>query len=165
VTMILAAMVLLFTANRLTAIISVGVVGYIVSLFFVIFRAPDLALTQLIVETVSVALFLVCFYHLPRMRKEMNRVRFRLVNVIIAVSVGVLVTVLALAVQGVPVVESISGYFIENSYKEAGGKNIVNVILVDFRGFDTMLEILVLGIASLGVYSMIKLRMTGRDEQ
>lgn len=163
--MIVAAAVLLFTSSRLTAIISVGVVGYLVSLFFVIYRAPDLALTQLIIETVSVALFLLCFYHLPQLRKEMNRVRFRVVNAVVSIGVGATVTLIALSAQGVPWFESISTFFKEASYKEAGGKNMVNVILVDFRGFDTMLEILVLGIASLGVYAMIKLRIVGREEQ
>lgn len=163
--MIVASVVLLFTSSRLTAIISVGVVGYLVSLFYVIFRAPDLALTQLIIETVSVALFLLCFYHLPQLRKEMNRIRFRIVNLVVALGVGTAVTLLALSAQGVKWFEPISGFFKEASYTEAGGKNMVNVILVDFRGFDTMLEILVLGIASLGVYAMIKLRMVGRDER
>lgn len=163
--MIVASVVLLITSSRLTAIISVGVVGYLVSLFYVIFRAPDLALTQLIIETVSVALFLLCFYHLPQLRKEMSRIRFRIVNLIVSIAVGAIVTLLALSAQGVAWFEPISNFFMEASYKEAGGKNMVNVILVDFRGFDTMLEILVLGIASLGVYAMIKLRMVGRDDR
>jgi multicomponent Na+:H+ antiporter subunit A len=165
IVMVVAAVVMLFTSSRLTAIISVGVVGYLVSLFFVLFRAPDLALTQLIIETVSVALFLLCFYHLPQLRKEMNRIRFRAINAVVSIAVGAIVTLIALSAQGVPWFDPISDYFKEASYKEAGGKNMVNVILVDFRGFDTMLEILVLGIASLGVYAMIKLRLVGRDEQ
>lgn len=162
--LVAGASALLFTSSRLAAIIMVGIVGYLVSLFYVVFRAPDLALTQLVIETVSVALFLLCFYHLPQLRKDMGRIRFRAVNAAVALGVGVVVTLFALSVQGVHWFEPISKYFIEASYSEAGGKNIVNVILVDFRGFDTMLEILVIGIAALGVYAMIKLRMTGRDE-
>lgn len=162
--MVTAASVVLFTTSRLTAIISVGVVGYLIALFFVLFRAPDLALTQLTIETVSVALFLLCFYHLPQLKKELTRVRFRLTNMLISIGVGLVITLIALSVQGISVFESISQYFVEHSYSEAGGKNIVNVILVDFRGFDTLFEILVLGISALGVYALIKLRLTGRDE-
>jgi len=164
-TIVLATITVVVASSRLTAIISVGVVGYLVSLFFVIFRAPDLALTQLIVETVSVALFLLCFYYLPKFKQEKRRVRFRLSNALVAAGVGIVVTLLTLKIQDVHLFESISNYYVENSSKEAGGNNIVNVILVDFRGFDTMLEILVLGIAALGILAMIKLRLAGDDQR
>ena len=65
--MVSATIATVFASSRLTAIIALGVMGYTLSLFFVIFRAPDLALTQLIIETISVALFLLCFYHLPKL--------------------------------------------------------------------------------------------------
>jgi multicomponent Na+:H+ antiporter subunit A len=161
--MVGAAVFVLFTNSRLAAIISVGVVGYVVALFFVIFRAPDLALTQLIVETVSVALFLLCFYHLPKLKKENSRARFRVINLIISLGVGIVVTVIAISAHSTRLFEPISSFFIDASYKLAGGRNMVNVILVDFRGFDTMLEATVLGIAALGVYALIKLRLAGRD--
>jgi multicomponent Na+:H+ antiporter subunit A len=166
VVMMIAAIFVVFTESRLTAILAVGVVGYLVALFFVIFRAPDLALTQLIVETVSVALFLLCFYHLPKLQKEGAKIRFKLTNAVISIGVGLTFTLLALLSHSnrIPDAESITNYFKEFSYTLAGGKNMVNVILVDFRGFDTMLEILVLGIASLAVYSLIKLRLAkGND--
>lgn len=162
--MIGASIGVLFANSRLTAIISVGVVGYVLALFFVIFRAPDLALTQLIVETVSVALFLLCFYHLPKLRKEVSRIRFKATNLLISISVGVIVTLLALSAHGTRLADPISEYFVRASYAEAGGKNMVNVILVDFRGFDTLFEILVLTISALGVYSLIKLRLARRSE-
>ncbi|MBD2871783.1 Na+/H+ antiporter subunit A [Paenibacillus arenilitoris] len=146
-----------FARSRMMAIILTGTAGYMVTLFFVIFRAPDLALTQMIVETVSVTLFLLCFYHLPKLKKELARLRFKLSNFLIALGVGAVMTAVALSASSGRSFESISGYFLENSYKLAGGKNVVNVILVDFRGFDTMLEIVVLGIASLGIYALIKL--------
>ncbi len=154
-----AAIFLLFTASRLAAIISVGAIGYIIALFFVIFRAPDLALTQLIVETVSVALFLLCFYHLPKLKKELGRLRFRLTHALISIGVGVVVTLIALSAHTTRLFEPISTFFVEASYDLAGGRNMVNVILVDFRGFDTLLEIVVLGIAALGVFSLIRLRL------
>ena len=142
---------------------AVGALGFFVAFFFVLFRAPDLALTQLVVETVTTALFLLCFYHLPQLRKEVSRIRFKAVNAIISIGVGVVVTIVALSANGNHLFESISGYY-ENAYELAGAKNIVNAILVDFRGFDTMLEILVLTIAGLGVYTLIKLRLPRRDK-
>ena len=162
--MVASALGVLFSKSRLTAIISVGALGYIVALLFVVFRAPDLALTQLVVETVTVALFLLCFYHLPEFRKEKSRVKFRLTNLIISLGVGITVTLLALSAQGNRLFEPISTYF-EDSYELAGAKNMVNAILVDFRGFDTLLEILVLSVAGLGVYTLIKLRLAGKWEE
>lgn len=153
-----------FARTRMMAIILTGTSGYMVTLFFVIFRAPDLALTQMIVETVSVTLFLLCFYHLPKLKKEAETLRFRLPNLIIALGVGTVMTLVALAASSGRSFESISDYFIEESYNLAGGKNIVNVILVDFRGFDTMLEIVVLGIASYGIYALVRLNLNGDEK-
>ncbi|GLB59653.1 Na+/H+ antiporter subunit A [Cytobacillus sp. NCCP-133] len=151
---------ILFAKSRLTSIILLGAVGYTVALFFVIFRAPDLALTQLVIETISVSLFLLCFYHLPKKRNE-ERMTFKMVNAVISVGVGAIVTLIALSAHSNKLFGSISQYYVENTYEKAAGKNMVNVILVDFRGFDTMFEIAVLGIAALGIFSMIKLRMGG----
>ncbi|MGY6212469.1 Na+/H+ antiporter subunit A [Cytobacillus firmus] len=162
ISMLTAALTVLFSKSRLTAIVAVGALGYLVSLFFVIFRAPDLALTQLVVETVTTALFLLCFYHLPEIRREAVRVKFRMTNLVISLGVGAIVAILALSANGTRLFEPIA-YYYENSYELAGARNIVNAILVDFRGIDTMLEIFVLGIASLGVYTLVKLRISGRD--
>ncbi len=163
IVMVAAAIAVPFAKSRITAIILVGVVGYTVTLFFVILRAPDLALTQMIVETVSVALFLLCFYHLPKLKKEISTIKFKVSNLIISVGVGATVTIIALSANGTRLFDSIAEYYVENSHDLAGGNNMVNVILVDFRGFDTLLEIMVLGIASLGIYTMIKLRLEDRD--
>ncbi|WP_223701532.1 Na+/H+ antiporter subunit A [Sutcliffiella deserti] len=160
--MVISAITILFTTSRLSAIIALGVVGYSMALFFVLFRAPDLALTQLIVETVSVALFLLCFYHLPDLSKEVSRLKFRLTNFIISVSVGLVVILIGLSVNSSRLFESISSYFEVASYEEAGGKNMVNVILVDFRGLDTLFEIAVLTIAAFGIFAMIKLRLADK---
>ncbi|MEK3852997.1 Na+/H+ antiporter subunit A [Cytobacillus sp. FSL H8-0458] len=162
ISMLTAALTVLFSKSRLTAIVAVGALGYLVSLFFVIFRAPDLALTQLVVETVTTALFLLCFYHLPEIRREAVRVKFKMTNLVISLGVGAIVAILALSANGTRLFEPIA-YYYENSYELAGARNIVNAILVDFRGIDTMLEIFVLGIASLGVYTLVKLRISGRD--
>lgn len=158
--MVAAAVAIPFSKSRLTAIILLGAVGYLMTLFFVILRAPDLALTQMIVETISVALFLLCFYHLPKLKKEITTPRFKMTNLVISIGVGTVVTLIALSANGTRLFDSISDFFVEESYRLAGGNNMVNVILADFRGFDTWLEIMVLGVASLGIYSMIKLRMS-----
>jgi multicomponent Na+:H+ antiporter subunit A len=161
---VLSSICILFAKSRMTSIILLGAVGYTVSLFYVLFRAPDLALTQLVIETISVALFLVCFYHLPKLRKFETRMRFRLINALISVGVGAIVTLIALSAHSSKLFDSISKYYVENTYTEAAGKNMVNVILVDFRGFDTLFEITVLAIASLGIFGMIKLRLNRRKE-
>lgn len=163
---VIGSIAILFAKSRLTSIIILGAVGYTISLFFVLLRAPDLALTQLVIETISVALFLLCFFHLPLLasRKE-ERMTFRLNNALISIGVGAVVTLIALSAHSNKLYDSISSYYLQNAYKEAGGKNVVNVILVDFRGLDTMFEISVLAIAALGIFAMIKLRMTGRKDK
>ncbi|WP_332648975.1 Na+/H+ antiporter subunit A [Lysinibacillus sp. 54212] len=164
IVLVIGTLTTLFAKTRITAIVGLGAVGYTVALFFVIFNAPDLALTQLVIETISVALFLLAFYHLPKLGKVEERMRFQLGRAIIAVGVGAMVTLLALSSHSQKLVESISDYYKETVYSEAGGGNIVNVILVDYRGFDTLFEITVLGIAGMGIYAMIKLRLKGKEK-
>ncbi len=156
--MAVAAFATIVMKNRIAAILVLGVVGYGLSLLFVFFRAPDLALTQLIVETVTVALFLLCFYHLPKLDTEKTTPGAKTVNIIISGSVGVLVTLIAIASHSSKSFETIAHYFIKESHHLGGGNNVVNVILVDMRGLDTLFEITVLGIAALGIYAMIRLR-------
>ncbi len=160
---VIGSITALFVKSRMTSIILLGAVGYTVSLFYVLFRAPDLALTQLVIETVSVALFLLCFYHLPKKKNE-ERIRFKIPNLVISIGVGVIVTLIAISAHSTKLYDSIAHYYVENTYIEAAGKNMVNVILVDFRGFDTMFEITVLAIAAIGIFTMIKLRLSGREE-
>ncbi|MFF2481700.1 Na+/H+ antiporter subunit A [Paenibacillus sp. NPDC058071] len=161
--MVIAAGTVLLAGNRIVAIVALGVLGYMVSMFFVIFRAPDLALTQMVVETVSTLLFLLCFYHLPKLKKSMERIPFKLTNLIVSIAMGLTVTLLGLSANGHKLFEPITSFF-ENAFELAGAKNIVNAILVDFRGFDTMLEISVLAIAGLGVYILVHQRAKGREQ-
>ena len=117
-------------------------------------------MTQLVVETISTALFLLCFYHLPKQLRKEERIRFKLTNLLISLGVGTIVTLIALSAHSTKLFDTISQYYVDTTYTEAGGKNMVNVILVDYRGLDTMFEITVLGIAAIGIYAMIKLRLT-----
>jgi multicomponent Na+:H+ antiporter subunit A len=158
-----ASICILFSKSRLTSIIALSAIGFLVALLFVNFRAPDLALTQFVVETISTSLFLLCFYFLPKLRKDVSTMPFRLTNMMVALGVGVTLTLIGLSVQGKRVFEPISSFY-ENAYELSGAKNIVNAILVDFRGFDTMLEIVVLFSAGIGVYTLIKLRQAKGDE-
>ncbi|RKJ50459.1 DUF4040 domain-containing protein, partial [Butyricicoccus sp. 1XD8-22] len=141
--MIFASIALIFVKSRISIVLLNGVLGYSVAFFFVTFRAPDLALTQLVVESVTTALFLICFKFLPEIKPEKPSAIRRFSKGVISLLVGVTVTIVGLAVVNYDKFESISSYF-EDSYTLAGGKNIVNTILGDFRAFDTMLEVVVL---------------------
>ena len=153
-----AAIATIFARNNVAVILILGITGYGVAILFVLYRAPDLALTQLVIETVSITLFLLCFYHFPKLRRRTESVRTRTLNLIVAGGFGLLMTVVGIASFSSNAFEKISEYFIETSLPISGGRNIVNVILVDMRGIDTLFEITVLGIAGLTVYSLIKLR-------
>ncbi|MGE6517146.1 Na+/H+ antiporter subunit A [Lysinibacillus sphaericus] len=155
--MMFAAVWMIFAKSRVTAMLLNGVLGYSIAFFFVIFRAPDLALTQLVVESVTTALFLLCFKYLPDLMPEFTRKRVKWSNAIISIFVGATVTLVGLAVVHYDKFEPVSLYF-NDAYKLAGGSNIVNTILGDFRAFDTMLEVVVLLIAGLGVYTLTKLK-------
>lgn len=161
--MMVAGIAILFTNSRLTAILLNGVLGFSIAALFVMFRAPDLALTQLVVESVTTALFLLCFYFLPQFKDVKPKQRFQWTNVLISVSVGLVFIFVALAVNSNRLFESIVSYF-ENAYELTGSSNIVNAILGDFRAFDTMLEVVVLFLAGIGVYTLIKLKR-GKGEQ
>jgi len=154
----------LFVNSRLTSIIGVGAVGYLVSLLFVIFRAPDLALTQLVVETITTALFLLCFYFLPKLKTEIVRVRVKISNLLISIGVGTVFTLIGISAQSTNPFKPISHFFL-NSYELSGARNMVNSILVDFRAFDTMLESVVLFTAGIGVYTLIKLRKSRGEKR
>jgi len=141
--------------QRFVALVTIGVVGLVVSLAFVKFSAPDLALTQLSVEIVTIVLLLLALYFLPQhgaAEKNPGRV-WR--DGAIALTAGAGTAALAWAVLTRPY-ETIAGYFLENSVPGGGGSNVVNVILVDFRGYDTLGEITVLALAGLGIVAMLQ---------
>ncbi|MDO5376069.1 MAG: Na+/H+ antiporter subunit A [Staphylococcus rostri] len=158
ITIIVAATMIIFARSRLFSIIMLSAVGYSMAIFFIFFNAPDLALTQFVVETISTALFLLCFYHLPNMSRYNETTSYKVGNIIISIGVGAVVTVLGLIAYGNRHFDSISSFYKEHVYDLAQGKNMVNVILVDFRGLDTLFESSVLGIAGMGIYTLIKLR-------
>jgi multicomponent Na+:H+ antiporter subunit A len=155
--MLSAAFVTVWVPSRLGAIVAMGVIGYGLALIFVDFGAPDLAMTQFLIETMTVILFVWVIYRLPKISDEFARPR-RTRNAMVAVASGTLMSLLVLVALSVQEGSRLSGFFAENSYILAHGRNIVNVIIVDFRGMDTLGEITVLSLAGVGVYTLLKLK-------
>ncbi|WP_341936309.1 putative monovalent cation/H+ antiporter subunit A [Marinimicrobium sp. C2-29] len=145
------------TRSRLGAVATLGVLGFSVALTFILFSAPDLGITQVLVETLTVILLVLVLFRLPGFSQYSTRFEIWRDGTVAAIF-GVFITLAMLAALDVRYFESISDFFIEASYPQAHGHNIVNVILVDFRALDTLGEIFVLAIAALGVYSMLTLR-------
>lgn len=154
--MIAATFVTLWWSHRrLVALIALSVVGLIVSIAFAYFSAPDLALTQLSVEVVTILLFLLALFFLPQKSPVIDSSFTVIVrDFSIAALFGSVIGTICYALLTRPL-DSISGYFLDNSKTGGGGTNVVNVILVDFRGFDTLGEITVLGIAALGIFKLL----------
>jgi multicomponent K+:H+ antiporter subunit A len=148
--------------HRLAALVMLGGNGLIVCITFVWLSAPDLAITQLLVEIVTTVLILLGLRWLPKRTEAMDesvtiRARFRRFrDLLLAVACGVGMTFIAYAVMTMPVPDAIATYFLENAYTKGGGTNVVNVILVDFRGFDTLGEIAVLGVVAMTVYALLR---------
>ena len=147
--------------HRLAALLMLGGAGLATSLTFVWFSAPDLALTQLAVEVVTTILFLLGLRWMPKrqplggrapLRTRLRRGR----DLGLSVLVGLGIAGLAYALMTRPAPYSISPFFLERALPEGGGTNVVNVMLVDFRAFDTMGEIVVLGIVALTVYALLR---------
>jgi len=141
--------------ERFYALVLLSVVGLLVALGFARFSAPDLAMTQLSVEVVTIVLLMLALYYMPSWTPHETGTAHRLRDIAIAGAAGVGMTLVTLAMLTQPFT-SISEFFLENSKPGGGGTNVVNVILVDFRGFDTLGEITVLAIAALGIYAMLK---------
>jgi multicomponent K+:H+ antiporter subunit A len=141
--------------QRFIALVIIGAVGLVVSLIFVKFSAPDLALTQLSVEVVTIVLLLLALYFLPQQQAPESTGPRRARDLVLALLAGAGAGTLAWAVL-TRSYESIAGFFLANSVPGGGGTNVVNVILVDFRGFDTLGEITVLALAALGILVMLE---------
>ncbi|AOW76210.1 cation:proton antiporter [Colwellia sp. PAMC 20917] len=139
---------------RVVSLLMISVVGLMVSVVFTRFSAPDLALTQLTVEVVTIVLLMLALFFLPQHSpKESSSMRV-VRDLGISAALGVVVASICYALITRPF-ESISEFFLANAKTGGGGTNVVNVILVDFRGFDTLGEICVLGIAALGIYKLL----------
>ena len=156
--MITAAVLAAGSRGRIRAILLVGVTGYGLSLMFAMAGAPDLALTQVLVETVTLVVFVLVVRKLPRYFTNRPLSSTRWWRVLVAAAVGTTVTLVAVVTAGARVADPISDAWYEAAYEIGYGKNIVNVALVDTRAWDTLGEIAVLVIAATGVASLIFLR-------
>ena len=161
--LMVAVYIVITTSNRLTAVVATSVIGYCICLFYVFYSAPDLALTQFTIDTLTVVLFVLVLFRLPPFLNFANRV-VKIRDAFVSIVFGICISLIALQVLNEPQNTETSDFYAKNAYELAKGKNVVNVILVDFRGFDTMFEIVVLGIASLGVYSLMKLKMKSSEK-
>ncbi len=154
--------IVLLHRNRLFALVLVGIIGTIVSLGFAVFSAPDLAMTQISVEVVTVILLLLALNFLPNETPRESSGFRRARDAVLALVAGGLTFGLSHHLLRTGFSEpTISDYFLDNSYAGGGGTNVVNVILVDFRGFDTFGEITVLGIAALVIFALTESLIRG----
>lgn len=150
--------------HRLAALTMVSVCGMVTCVTFVWFSAPDLALTQLVVEVVTTVLILLGLRWLPRRIEEVSplpsslrkaRIR-RLRDFLLSTVVGGGMALLSYAMLTRQTPNDISSFYLSRALPEGGGSNVVNVMLVDFRGFDTLGEITVLGAVALTVYALLR---------
>ena len=155
-----AALAAATTRRRFAAVLALGGVGYGIAVLFVVQGAPDLALTQLLVETLVVVIFVLVLRHLPERFSRSPRRLSSASRAVVAGGVGVFVAAFALIAGESRTEPSVSDELVARSLPEGGGRNVVNVILVDFRGLDTLGEITVLAVAALGIASLV---LSGRS--
>ena len=164
VVLILAGtLVVVLTGSRIAAIAGLGVVGIGVALVFIVYGAPDVAITQLLVETLVVVLVAVALLKMPGLYRE-GRVIHRPFDAVLGIALGAVVTGILLLVNAAPLDLRLTEYFETTAWPEAYGRNIVNVILVDFRALDTFGEIAVVMIAALSAFVLLKGIARGRED-
>jgi multicomponent Na+:H+ antiporter subunit A len=154
ITIVVAAIIVVTHPSRLVCAIATGVIGYSVALVFILYSAPDLAITQILVETLTVILFVSVVYYLPRYT-SLLKTTTKWKHAVLSAAFGILMTLLTLKATNFQLQETISVYFTENSLSQAFGRNVVNVILVDFRALDTLGEIVVLSVAAIGIFAIL----------
>lgn len=160
--LIIGAVAGCLATGRLSAVTILGIEGSLLALFFILFGAPDLALTQLMIEVITLVLFVLAFHFLPDTFTTRQSRAQRVFDAAIALASGVTITILILAAGTNKIAPSISDWYLDNSVPLAHGTNVVNVLLVDFRGMDTMIEITVLVIAATGTIALLRLRPSGQ---
>ena len=143
-----------FARSTMTAVLSLGVVGYSVAVMYALLGAPDLAMTQFAVETLTVVIFVLVFSRL-RGFGDLSSGAVKIRDGIVAIAAGAVVTALVLSIGASGTTSRLSAYFIDAAPRLAHGSNVVNVILVDFRGFDTLGEMTVLVTVAIGVRALL----------
>lgn len=156
VALIAAAIGAAIVRRRFSAAVFLGVAGYAMAGLFVLSGAPDLALTQAVVETLTTVVFVLVMRRLPARFERQSSLRRRVGRIAIAAAVGVTVFVFALVAAGYRLGPPVSDEMVARAVPDGNGRNVVNVILVDFRGFDTLGEITVLAVASIGAVALAR---------
>jgi multicomponent Na+:H+ antiporter subunit A len=152
-----SAVAVVFARSVLLAICCLGTMGAGIAIVFLGFGAPDLALTQLLVETLTVVIVAIILVRLPSIGAGDTRGGGRkFFDAILSVSMGILITTLLFSVLSSPLDRSITEFYEANSYLSAHGRNIVNVILVDFRSMDTLGEIIVVAAAAIAGFALVR---------
>jgi len=146
---------------RLASVAALGVAGVASALIFVYYGAPDVAMTQFAIETLTVLIFVLVFHHLPQFTNYSGKLR-KAADWAISLLFGGVMGVLVMLAARTDMAPTVSGYFSDNAYPLAKGRNIVNVIIVDFRAADTLGELVVLGIAGVGVATLLSMRSRAR---
>jgi multicomponent Na+:H+ antiporter subunit A len=142
--------------RRISAVLFLGVTGYAMAALYVVQGAPDLALTTVAIETLSTVLFVLVLRHLPvRFERKASSQR-RVVRLVVALTVGASVFAFALLAGASRTAEPVSSEMVERALPDGNGRNVVNVILVDFRGLDTLGEITVLAAAAIGAVALAR---------
>ncbi|WP_460879289.1 hydrogen gas-evolving membrane-bound hydrogenase subunit E [Pontibacter rugosus] len=144
------------TDSRLIAITTLSMVGYAIALAYIFFGAPDLAATQFLIETLTAVLFVLVLHKLPTL-KPVIKYKTNYAYITLSGIFGFTMAYVLVLVRQYPLTSELKAYYGATSWLEAKGRNIVNVILVDFRAFDTLGEITVLAVAAIGIFSLLKL--------
>ncbi|ASQ45747.1 hydrogen gas-evolving membrane-bound hydrogenase subunit E [Legionella clemsonensis] len=161
---LVSAIAVAVATQLIIAVIFLGAFGMGVALFFLVNAAPDVAMTQVLVETLFVIIFALTLYKsqkIPSLETQTESQLFKILRLGIAISMGLIFTILLMAVISSPINNKLNQYFINNSVTLGHGRNIVNVILIDFRALDTMGEVIVLVIAALGIHGLLKRKLLG----
>lgn len=158
---LVASVAAVTSSSRLGSVAALGIIGYSMAMIFIIYGSPDLAMAQFLVETLTVILFVLVFYHLPQFA-TFTETRHRLRDAAIALTSGGVVTALVLVATNRQFHPPISSFFTDQAIEGGHSRNVVNIVLTDFRALDSLGEITVLALAGIGVYALLKLRPAGQ---
>jgi multicomponent Na+:H+ antiporter subunit A len=162
---VVAAVAVVIAPSHVAGVLALSILGFMVAIFYILASAPDLALTQLVVETLVLLIFLLVIEQLPAFYADVNRlVIARDLGVSLVVGVTAFVTVVLASPAATDEPTEIARYYATEAVPSGGGTNIVNVILVDFRGFDTLGELFVITVAGVSVLVLTTMRSRGETE-
>ncbi|MFD1561972.1 hydrogen gas-evolving membrane-bound hydrogenase subunit E [Haloarchaeobius amylolyticus] len=162
---VVGALAVVLSNTHVAGVLTLSILGFMVAIFYILASAPDLALTQLVVETLVLVLFLLVIEEIPAIERIAVGTTVRDIVVSLVVGVTAFVTVLVSSGARPDGSTDIARYFAAQAVPEGGGTNIVNVTLVDFRGFDTLGELAVVALAAISILTLIVMRGRGDDER